>query len=439
MKAHDRSEVMRTPANERLFAARTAQGWFSQERAAEEISKAGAAALGRPGYTISVRTYRAWESKNPPWPRPDQATALRAAFGRGPEALGFPGFPEGVFDSGPGLREMIPSVDRRTALGAGAAVMGLPWLNSSPARAASDLRIGRDEIDLLTATATDLDAIDQRFGGDRLWRTAKMHLSWVHHVIDHGSYAEDIGQELHTIAGQLTTSLGWFCYDAEQQTEARVYFSEALNTAMISGDDRLATRTLSNMARQSVDLGKPREAIRFARTAERHAARWDAPPRVNALLAIRIAQGYARLGDEMNASYSIKRAWQAFDQGTSDRDPEWTRFLNEAELVCLEGMCRSDLGQCKRAVRLLDRSAALQGIEHSRNRGMCLVRLADAAVQARELDRTVEAARESLRLIQGGQASMRNRRQLNLVRDKLYGNSSPSARETADLIAAQIA
>ncbi|MCX5381188.1 hypothetical protein [Streptomyces sp. NBC_00091] len=95
---------MRTPANERLFVARTAKWWFSQEKAAEEISKAGAAALGRPGYAISVRTYRAWESKNPPWPRPDQATALRAAFGCGPEALGFPGSREGMFDSLPGLR-----------------------------------------------------------------------------------------------------------------------------------------------------------------------------------------------------------------------------------------------------------------------------------------------------------------------------------------------
>ncbi len=429
---------MRTPANQMLFAARTAQGWFSQERAAEEISKAGAAVLGRAGYTISVRTYRAWESKNPPWPRPDQATALRAAFGRGPEALGFPGV-LAMFDSSPGPREMIPPVDRRTALGAGAAVIGLPWLSPSSARAATDLRIGRDEIDLLTATATDLDAIDQRFGGDRLWRTAKMHLSWVHHVIDHGTYSDDIGQELHTIAGQLTTSLGWYCYDAEQQTEARVYFSEALNTAMISGDDQLAIRTLSNMARQSVDLGKPREAIRFARTAERHAARWDAPARVNALIAIRLAQGYARLGDDVNTSHSLKRAWRAFDQGASSRDPEWTRFLNEAELICLEGMCRADLGQHRRAVRLLDRSSALQDIEHSRNLGMCLARLADAAVHTGELDRTAEAARESLGLIQGGQASMRNRRQLTRVRDQLHGHPSPSAQETADLIAAQIA
>ncbi|MBT2478362.1 hypothetical protein [Streptomyces sp. ISL-94] len=330
---------------------------------------------------------------------------------------------------------------RREALSAGAAVIGLPWLSPSPARSAtSELRVGRDEIELLHATAADLDAIDQQFGGDRLWRTAKMHLSWVHHVIDHGVYNDDIGQELHGIAGQLTTSLGWFCYDAEQQTEARVYFSEALNTAMISGDEPLATRTLSNMARQSVDLDKPREAIRFVRTAERHAALWDAPPRVTALLAIRLAQGYARLGDEMNTSHAIKRAWRASDQGVSDRDPEWTGFLNEAELVCLEGMCRSDLSQHKRAVRLLERSSDLQDIEHSRNRGMCLARLAHAAVQDHDLDRTADAAKESLRLIEGGQSSTRTRRQLALVRDSLTPHqASPQARDTIDMLTNRIA
>ncbi|MBT2439978.1 hypothetical protein J7E93_07555 [Streptomyces sp. ISL-36] len=331
---------------------------------------------------------------------------------------------------------------RRNALTAGAAVIGLPWLSSSaPGRTSpGELRIGDEEISSLQATASDLDAIDQRFGGDRLWRSAKMHLSWVHHVIDHGTYEEKAGQELHTIAGQLTTSLGWFCYDADQQAEARVYFSEALNTAMISGDYALATRTLSNMARQSVDLEKPREAVRFARTAEQYAAKWGAPPRVTALLAIRAAQGYARLGDEVNASITIKRAWRAFDQGRTDRDPEWTTFLNEAELVCLEGMCRADLGQHKRAVRLLDRSSALQDIEHSRNRGMCLAQLAHAAVHDQDFDRTADAALESLKLIEGGQSSTRTRRQLSVVRDSLGPHkTAPRVCETFDLLTHHIA
>ncbi|MDH6111902.1 hypothetical protein P3T36_006915 [Kitasatospora sp. MAP12-15] len=338
--------------------------------------------------------------------------------------------------------EIITPVNRREALTASAAMLGLPWLSPTASTTAgrAELRVGRDEIEMLRATALDLDAIDQRFGGDRLWRTARSHLMWVHSLIDHGTYADEIGHDLRGIAGQLTTSLGWFCYDADQQTEARVYFSEALNTAMLGGDSGLAVRTLSNMARQSVDLGKAREAVNFAKLAQARASEWQAPPRVSALLAIREAQGYARAGNEVACSSAIKRAWQAFDRGSTERDPDWAVFLNEAELTCLEGMCRSDLGQHKRAVRLLDRSAALQDIEHSRNRGMCLARLSYAAVQDHDLDRTVSAAQESLRLIEGGMTSTRNMRQLVLVRDSLQPyQDSMDARDTAERLTAYIA
>ncbi len=436
---------MRAPGNEHLYAARVSRGWFSQEKAAEGISLAGQDELKDDSFNVSVRTYRRWESPTPPWPRPDYATALRAAFDRGPEHLGFvPPGGVGVEPSGPTLDSevMIPRVNRREALAAGAAALGLPWLSStnSAPTGRHELRIGDEEINDLRATALDLDAIDQRFGGDRLWRSARKHLLWVHHLIDQGSYTDAVGQELQGLAGELTTSLGWFCYDADQQAEARVYFSEALNTAMLAGNAILATRTLSNMARQSVDLGKPREAVRFAQIAQGHAAKWQAPARVSALLAIREAQGYAHMGNEVACSTAIKRAWQQFGRGISDRDPDWVGFLNEAELTCLEGMCRLDLGQHKRSVRLLERSAALQDIEHSRNRGMCLARLSYAAVQDRDLDRTVAAAQESLRLIQGGMTSTRNKQQLVLVRDSLAPfHKSPEVRHTAELLTANIA
>ncbi|MEZ0095724.1 hypothetical protein [Streptacidiphilus sp. EB129] len=430
---------MSAPANALLYRARLARGWYSQETAAEGVSVAGQDALRDPRFDVSVRTYRRWESDAPGWPRPEYATAIRAAFGRGAEQLGFTPPSTTLFDNmGVGV-EIIQPVKRRDALAAGAALVGLPWM-SRAAAAPDGIRIGREEIDNLQATAADLDAIDQRWGGDRLWRSARSHLMWVHHLIDSASYSEPIGQELHAIAGQLTTSLGWFCYDAERQTEARVYFSEALNAATMTGDDALATRTLSNMARQAVDLGKGREAVRFARTAQARTCQWGAPPRVTALLSIRAAQGYARGADELNASLSIKKAWKAFELGTTDTDPDWTFFLNEAELTCLEGMCRSDLGQYRQAVRLLDRSAALQDIEHSRNRGMCLTRLSHAAAQDRDLDRTIDAARESMRLIDSGMTSTRTKRQLTAVRDHLTAYPrNPAAREAVQMLSQHIA
>lgn len=430
---------------------------FTQERNAQELTDLAdqmyiAGEISR-RTSVSPRQYRRWESSAPPWPHPDHRKLLERFYGKPIVELGFTPpettglmLPEAPADLPSGNldneNEIFVAVNRREALTTGAAALtlaaaghNLPWL--SPAVSAQSgrhkLRVGTEEVDLLRSAVLDLDVIDQRFGGGRLWRSARAHLILVHRLIEEGTYGESIGQELHGIAGQLTTSLGWFCYDAGQQTEARVYFSEALNTAMISGDDPLATRTLSNMARQSVDLGKGREAVRFAHIAQAHAAEWSAPPRVGALLAIREAHGYARLGDKISCGEAIKRAWDDFERGPSARDPDWTSFLNEAELSCLEGMCRLDLGQHGHSAELLGHAARLQDIEYSRNRGMSLAQLAHATLRGHDLDHTVKALGESLQLVDSGMSSPRTMKQLALVRDGLTPHlSSTPVRDVAE-------
>ena len=271
----------------------------------------------------------------------------------------------------------VSSLDTNATFAGSMADRNLPWLTSlgRDSNGRSAWQISEAEVELLRTAADDMDAIDQQFGGNRLWRPTRAHLLWVHQMIDRGIYDEELGQQLHMVAGKFTTSLGWFCYDAGLQAEARYHFSEALNTANFTGDDALASRTLSNMARQAVDLNKGREAVRFARLAQAHAKEWAAPSRVTALLAIREAQGHARVGDQLSCEASIRRAWQEWERGPDERDPDWATFLNEAELVCLEGMCLLDLGQSDRAQKLLGRSEQLQDIARSRNRGMCLGRL----------------------------------------------------------------
>lgn len=71
---------------------------------------------------------------------------------------------------------------------------------------------------------------------------------------------------------------------------------------------------------------------------------------------------------------------------------------------------------------------------------MCLARLAGATAQDRDFDRTADAARESLRLIEGGQSSSRTREQLVAVREQLHAHrASPAVRDTFDLLTDHIA
>ncbi|MBG0818376.1 hypothetical protein [Planomonospora sp. ID82291] len=441
------------PADRPLMRVRQAAN-LTQEEAAEQLSALSWKMLQKHEITqpatVSPRQYRRWESPDPPWPHTDHRRVLERFFGRSVHDLGFR--PKQGLSSARRATcdetqdEPVNSMgvpDRRQVI-AGAAALGmgavgaLPWM--APAFASSHdkhgPRVGSEEVALLQATALDLDIIDQRFGGDRLWRSARVQLLLVQHLIEQGTYSDSIGHQLHGIAGQLTTSIGWFCYDAGQQTEARAHFSEALNTAMLNGDDVLAARTLANMARQAVDLGRPREAVRFAQLARGHASQWDAPPRVWALLAIREAHGHAVAGDVRAFEAALSQAWAAFDHGVTDRDPEWTAFLNEAELRCLEGICRADLGQHGRSVVLLERAAELQPVEYSRNRGMSLARLAGAALDGGDLDRCVAATRESLALAEDGISSTRIHQRLRLVRQGLAAHqTSPPVREITDQLA----
>lgn len=379
--------------------------------------------------TFTVRQMSKWESetKPRPYPHPDTRAVLERYFQRPVEQLGLR---PSAGEAPPGASAVpvvtpVPLIEQSAAaipLLSGADQDPPPWLAQTTTDVASsaDWKIAEEEVELLRQAADDMDAQDQQFGGNRLWRPTRAHLLWVHHMIDRGIYDEQLGQQLHALAGKFTTSLGWFSYDAGHHAKARQYFSEALNAAMLTGDDVLSSRTLSNMARQAVDLNKGREAIRFARLAQTHASMWSAPTRVTALLAIREAQGHARVGDAFNCESAIKRAWKEWELGTDDRDPDWTTFLNQAELVCLEGMCRLDLGQTARAQRLLAQSEKLQDVAHSRNRGMCLGRLAAAAIGAGDIDHSIDAARKAIGLIRtAGLSSARAVQQLKIVHDGL--------------------
>ncbi|MDJ0466044.1 hypothetical protein [Streptomyces sp. H27-C3] len=392
--------------------------------------------------TFTVRQMSKWESetKRRPYPHPDTRVVLELYFRRPVEELGLR---PGAEDEPPDT-SAVPVVTPVPFIGQSAAAIPLfaggdqeppPWLAQTTTDVASsaDWKIAEDEVDLLRDAADDMDAQDQQFGGNRLWRPTRAHLLWVHHMIDRGIYDEQLGQQLHALAGKFTTSLGWFSYDAGLHAQARQYFSEALNAAMLTGDDVLSSRTLSNMARQAVDLNKGREAIRFARLAQTHAGMWLAPTRVTALLAIREAQGHARVGDAFNCESAIKRAWREWERGADDRDPDWTTFLNQAELVCLEGMCRLDLGQTARAQQLLAHSEKLQDVAHTRNRGMCLGRLATAAIGAGDIDHSIDAASKAMGLIRtAGMSSARAVQQLKIVHDGLAPHHR--ARGVGDLL-----
>lgn len=254
-------------------------------------------------------------------------------------------------------------------------------------------RIGDPEIAKLHLTIGDLCLLDGRIGGDLLWRLAQTQLESVENAINGLNYTDEVGRELQRVAGELKTSIGWYSFDANKQNQAHRYFSDALNLAYMTGDHLLVARTLANMARQAIHCGKPREAVLFAQRGLDSTGRF-VPKRVRALLAIREAQGWAALRMKKQCEDAIRLAHAAFDS-SSDALPDWLSFFNEAELTCLEGMSRADLGQYRPATSLLERSAQLRSDGLWRNLGIGLIRLAQVATEHRELDRAAAVAKNA--------------------------------------------
>jgi hypothetical protein len=114
-------------------------------------------------------------------------------------------------------------------------------------------------------------------------------------------------------------------------------------------------------------LGYPRDAVRFAETAQGHAGS-RATPRVRAVFALHEARGLASLKAGSACEAALATSTSYFDDGPRNGDPNWIGYLNEEEHATLAGVCLMDLGRVIEAGGLLDKGAgSLEGFARNRS------------------------------------------------------------------------
>lgn len=209
--------------------------------------------------------------------------------------------------------------------------------------------------------------LDDRHGGDGLYRRASQPLRAAYALLDSGTATRrSTADRLHAGAGELAISVGWLAHDSGRYEDARSHYAEALATARVAGDASLEAHAFCNASFLARDTGRPRESVRAAEAAQR-AAQPLGSPRLLALLALREAGGRAGLGDRTGCERAIGRAHTAFGRGPRDADPEWMTFFREAELEMLQAQCWSALGDWSRAARHARRATRLQDPHFTRN------------------------------------------------------------------------
>jgi hypothetical protein len=244
----------------------------------------------------------------------------------------------------------------------------------SDTAAAIPVKVDPAHIRDLRTSVDDLYTKDQHIGGAALADTALRQYHLVRHMLDNADYDEPIGRQLMSMAGELAVCVGWLNYDGNDQNRSRELYSEAFLLAGQVGDAALAVRAIEKMSLQSTQLASKRSHRGFAREAVRlsaravELARYDASPRLHALLAGREAIAHAAAGDSHGFDAAIIRAKREIDRtGSAEDEAIWLRFATASEITVHEAKGRSYLGDLDTASTLYRASLHEPGLS-PRNR-----------------------------------------------------------------------
>ncbi|MBW5262016.1 tetratricopeptide repeat protein, partial [Streptomyces poriferorum] len=176
-----------------------------------------------------------------------------------------------------------------------AASLGLGLGGAAAAAVPVQRRVGEAEVGAVEKAVRQIRLLDDRHGGDGLYRRAAQPLRAAYALLDSGTAARrSTADRLHAGAGELAISVGWLAHDSGRFEDARSHYAEALATARLAGDAALEAHAFCNASFLARDTGRPREAVRAAEAGQR-AAQPLGSPRLLALLALREAGGRAGL------------------------------------------------------------------------------------------------------------------------------------------------
>lgn len=274
-------------------------------------------------------------------------------------------------------------------------------------------RVGTGDVAAVRAVGEAFRRLDNSFGGGHARQALVRYLDTEVASMLRGTYSGVVGRELFSAAAVLTRLVGWMAYDVGVHGMAQRYFVQALRLAQASGDRALGAYVLATMSRQAVYLGHGREAVQLARVAQQGALAL-ATPRVRVILHAVEARGHGLLGDGRACMAALVRAEQALSQaGPAAEEPEWARYVDEAQLADEHAHCFRDLEDHRRAREFAERSLMLRDTQYARSLLFCRTVLATALLGLGELDRACALEAEATEEAGG----LRSARAVDYVRE----------------------
>jgi tetratricopeptide (TPR) repeat protein len=233
------------------------------------------------------------------------------------------------------------------------------------------------ELETAKAAGRRLVELDTSYGGDDLTRLAVRAFRSAYHRLASGLYVPAVERDLQAVVGELGQVAAWIAYDADDQPLSRQLTTEALLHSRAAGDRRMELFELSQLAMQAVHLRHPAEALRIAdEVIDSH----PASARVTAVFRIRRARALAQMGDRARALNEHDRVAATLADGVSSADPDWTWWVDTAELAWHRAMSLTDLDRWSTAIDQFHTAYDLRPAEAHRARYNDLAHLLEAQV-----------------------------------------------------------
>lgn len=267
--------------------------------------------------------------------------------------------------------------------------------------------------------------LDDELGSGDLATLARSELALIAQLLRAGSYTEQIGRRLYSLAAEASRQVAWDQFDQDHHGVAQRYFEMALRASATAGDSVTGAYALSFMAVQSYSTGQGLQAVSLLETA-RSAVSGKSTARMSAMLAARSARALSKTGDRRAAAHMLYEAREALDRGPHPDDPATLYWVTEGEVEMIAGSCALELGDPAEAIRRFDAAinADYRGDDlYPRSHAIYLARAAEAHLTMRDLDAAVQRATHAMRCL-GGVDSARSTSTLAGLRTKLGGHGA---------------
>lgn len=318
-----------------------------------------------------------------------------------------------------------------------AAALAHQWLIADPPQLyelRAGRRVGHATVERVEHRVAQLRRLDDHIGGHQTYALVTAELSATADLLRAGAYTEPVGRRLLSAAADLCQLGGFIAADTGRRGDARRLYLAGMRAGHAAGDPATAGNNLSALAYLEANIGDPREAVTLARTAY-VGARAAADPAGRALLLERAAWAHARAGDAGPAERTLGSVDDAYAQHRPGEAAPWAYWLTPDEVEIMAGRVWTQLRRPLRAVPILRRAVARYGDDVPRETALYLTWLAEALVQAGEVDEAADAAVRALRLARraGSQRAGERAAEVGRLVVAVGGGSVPAAELAEEL------